>query len=321
MRVLLALDGSPSSDAACQFVGSLTWPSGTIIQVIGVAEPAAELLAPLLVAAPTIGNIDRQMSLDLQAILDRAVRSLERPTIGVRATVLTGRPATLIVDAARDFRAELVVVGSRGRGPLASMVLGSVSAEVVDHARCAVLVVRHPAAERVLLAVDGSPSSYAAATYLATTRILTRRPVEVLSVAPASDLPGAAPLSVISDFTIDSLEARRREDREHAEGIAANAAERLRDDGYQPRWSVAVGNPAHEIIEAARCFGSGIIVMGSRGHTGLGRFLLGSVARNVLLHTPASVLIVREPTTVRAPEGAKRLEEEPAAEPAAAGAR
>ena len=62
MRILLALDGSPSSDAACQLVESLTWPSGSVVQVVAVAEPAAELLAPLVVSAPTMGSYDQQTS-------------------------------------------------------------------------------------------------------------------------------------------------------------------------------------------------------------------------------------------------------------------
>lgn len=320
MRILLALDGSPSSDSACQLVGSLTWPSGSVVQIVAVAEPAAELLAPLVISAPTVGSFDQQASNELEAILDAAVASLERPALAVQRTVLHGRPATLIVEMAVDFRAELVVIGSRGRGPLSSMLLGSVSAEVVDHAPCPILVVRGPVADSVLVAVDGSPSAQAAVTYLTANRMLAGRPVEVLAVASGLDRPESAPLSVVSDLAFDSFEEGRREERRHAETIAASAAERLRDDGYHARWSISAGNPAHEIIEAAKCFGSGLIVMGSRGHTGLARILLGSVARNVLLHTSVSVLIVREPIRTRWPERARQVEELPAPRPVGAGA-
>ncbi len=319
MRVLLAHDGSPSSDAACQLVGSLAWPEETVIQVVGIAEPAAELLAPLVVAAPAVGSLDAEAKHELEGILDKAVDSLAKPSLVVHRTILIGRPASLIVDAATDFRAELVVVGSRGRGPLTSMLLGSVSAEVVDHAPCPVLVVRRPDADGLLLAVDGSPSAQAAVAYLTATRIFSGRPVEVLTVAPGTDLPGSSPLAVISDLAFESFEERRRDDRRHAEDFAASAAQRLIDDGYHARWSVSNGNAAHEIIEAARCFGSGLIVMGSRGHTGLTRIMLGSVARNVLLHTAASVLIVREPIRARAPEHATQLDE--TREPVGAGRR
>jgi nucleotide-binding universal stress UspA family protein len=151
--------------------------------------------------------------------------------------------------------------------------------------------------------------------------MLSDRPIEVITVGSGTDRPSSAPLSVVSDLAFESFEQGRREDREHAESIAASAAQRLRDDGYHTRWSISNGSPAHEIIEAAKSFDSGLIVMGSRGHTGLARILLGSVARNVLLHTSASVLIVREPIRTRWPERARHVEELPVQQPVGAGVR
>lgn len=299
MRILLALDGSPSSDTACELVGSLAWPEGSVIDVTGVVEPVADVLTPLVVSAPAVRPLERQTSHELKRILDQAVASLEKPTLAVRRRILVGRPGTRIVDAATDTRAELVVVGSRGRGPLRSMLLGSVSAEVVDHAPCPVLVVRGPIAGPILVAVDGSPSAQAAVTYLSANRIFAPHAVEVLCVAPGSDLPGVYSAVGISDLAADSFATRLGENRERAEAVAAAAAQRLGAGGHRARWSVSMGNAAHEIIEAAGAFGSGLIVMGSRGHTGLARIVLGSVARNVLLHSLTSVLIVREP--IRAP--------------------
>lgn len=311
MRILLALDGSTSSDAACRLVGSLAWPSGSVIEVVAVAEPAAELLAPLGVATPTVGSFDQQTSDELEVVLDAAVAALRRPTLAVERAVLYGRPATLIVERAADFRAELVVVGSRGRGPLTSMLLGSVSAEVVDHAPCPVLVVRRPVVDNVLVAVDGSPSAQSAITYLTANRILAGRSVEVLTVASGSDRPDSGTLGVFSDTGRDAFEEQHRDERRHAETTAAGAAQRLNDAGHRARWSISAGRPAREIIDAARCFECGLIVVGSRGHTGLTRILLGSVARNVLLHTSASVLIVREPIRTRWPERTRYAEELP----------
>ena len=321
MRILLALDGSSSSDAACHLVRSLTWPAGSTIQVVAVAEPAAELLAPLVVSAPTVGSYDQQTSDELELVLDAAVAWLERSALAVERAVLHGRPATLIVERAAEFHADLVVIGSRGRGPLTSMLLGSVSAEVVDHAPCPVLVVRAPAAESVLVAVDGSPSAHSAIAYLTANRILADRPIEVLTVGAGTDRGDSSTLSVFSDGRFDVFEEGRRNERRHAEDIAAGAAQRLGDEGYRARWSISSGHAAHEIIEAARCFGSGLIVVGSRGHTGLTRILLGSVARNVLLHTHASVLIVREPIRTRRPQRSGQPEEQPAREPVGAGVR
>jgi nucleotide-binding universal stress UspA family protein len=69
--------------------------------------------------------------------------------------------------------------------------------------------------------------------------------------------------------------------------------------------AVSEGDAAHQIVVRATNVGSDLIVMGSRGMTGLRRILIGSVARNVLLHAPTSVLIVREPLREEAFEPAE----------------
>jgi nucleotide-binding universal stress UspA family protein len=308
MRVLLAIDGSASSASACHLVGSLNWPEGTVIQIVAaVHEPLRDVLGTAAVrhAEPTQAT-DADHS--LEAALDQAAATVEAPGRIVCRTLLTGRPATVIVDEALAFRAELVVVGSRGLGPLKSMLLGSVSAEVVDHAPCPVLVVRRPAVGSVLLAVDGSASAEAAATFVRGCHFLVHYPVEVLSVALAPSAPPPIPLTGTSDAAFESYDANVETNRGWSSSIAAYAAESLHAGGLHAQWSISQGNPAHEIIEAGRGFGSDLIILGSRGHTGLARIVLGSVARNVLLHTHASVLIVREPWRVRSPEVIERAE-------------
>jgi nucleotide-binding universal stress UspA family protein len=302
MRVLLAIDGSASSEAARHVVGSLNWPEGTIIEVVGVVEPLTDVFAAAGIALPT--GSDSRTSIAARALertLEMAAAELEAPGRGVRPVLLEGRAASTIVDRAARLRAEMVVVGSRGLGPLKSMLLGSVSAEVVDHAPCPVLVVRRPSVGSILLAVDGSVASAAAVTFLAGSKFLAGRSVEVLSVGPTDSLATMAPLGSTSSASIDTSSVHRAH-REQTEGIAARSTETLLAAGCRARWSISEGNAAHEIIEAARSFGSDLIILGSRGRTGLTRMVLGSVARNVLLHTDASVLIVHEPVRKRLPE-------------------
>jgi nucleotide-binding universal stress UspA family protein len=308
MRVLLAIDGSATSISACQLVGSLTWPEGTIIEVVAAAhEPPADAFGTVgLPLTEATSGTDADPF--LETALDDAAEMLRRPGLIVCRSLLAGRPASVIVDRAEASRAELVVVGSRGLGPLKSMLLGSVSAEVVDHAPCPVLVVRRPALGSALLAVDGSASAGAAVTFVRGSHFLAGHPVEVFGVAPSATRPPPAPMAGVTDAIYDSYEAQIAGDRERVAVIAAEAVEDLRAGGLHARWSISQGNPAHEIIEAARSFGSDLIVLGSRGHTGLTRIVLGSVARNVLLHTHASVLIVRGPQRVRTPESLERAE-------------
>ena len=304
MRVLLAIDGSPASDAARQLVASLPWPQGTILHVVGAVEPVINSFAGVSGYAGAAVDLEPPFEATLSSMLDDACRSLEAEGRIVRRSVHVGRPASVIVDEATAMRAELIIVGSRGLGPMKSMVLGSVSAEVVDHAPCPILVVRRPRVATVLFATDGSASARGALTFLASLRCLADRPIEVLSVgARAAQVIAASAFVTAPDQA--SIPNPVLADREHTEARAASAVEALRASGHPARWSVAAGDPAHEIVEAAEAFGSDLIVMGSRGNTGLNRILLGSVARNVLLHSTTSVLIVREPIREKAEEPIK----------------
>lgn len=308
MRVLLAIDGSTSSEMARQLVGSFEWPEGTIIEVAAAVEPAIYSLGMTATPMEATPLAEAAEAEAFQAVVDAAASALEAPGRIVRPVVLRGRPATVLVHEASVFRAELVVLGSRGLGPLRSMLLGSVSAEVVDHAPCPVLVVRAPKIGSILLAVDGSAPAAAAVTFVSGARFLAGHPVEVLSVAPAATRLQHSPTSGVSDVAAASDARWIAARREWSEAYAAAATELLRSDGVHARWSISQGDPAHEIIEAAESFGSDLIVMGSRGLTGLTRMLVGSVTRNVLLHAGASVLVVREPQRVRS--GAKTRPDE-----------
>ena len=300
MRVLLALDGSAASDSARRLVGSLSWPEGSVINVVGVVEPIVDVFGGLNAYPGAAAELEPAAQEGLAAVLDDACEALRAPGLIVRRAVVIGRPASVILDEALALRAELIVVGSRGLGPIKSMLLGSVSDEVVDHAPCPVLVVRSARVASILIGVDGSAASSGAVAFLTGTPVFRGRPVEVLAVGarfrPVASLDlGRRSTSGTPDVLVD---------REHTEATAAAAAGMLSRQGYQVRWSVAAGDPADEIIEAASSFGSDLIVLGSRGMSGLDRVLLGSVSRNVLLHAPASVLIVREPIRERASEPA-----------------
>jgi nucleotide-binding universal stress UspA family protein len=292
MRVLLALDGSATANAARQAVASLAWPSGSVVHVLGVIDwdLASGTLSGDRASGTRAGD-----SRAIERVVEAASASLQKDDLASDATVVCGRPASVIVERARELRADLVVVGSRGRGPFASLLLGSVSAEVVDHAPCPVLVIRAPLDGPALVAVDGSSSADAAVTYLVANRAFTDRPIEVVSVTRPLGYESAWDVAGLSVAALEALDERRKLERCELERVAARSASRLRAAGYQVRWSLAEGHAPKQIIETAAGLGCGLIVMGSRGMTGLKRIVLGSVARAVLLHSTASVLIVREP--------------------------
>jgi nucleotide-binding universal stress UspA family protein len=215
----------------------------------------------------------------------------------VETRVLVGRPPQAIAREARDAAATLIVMGARGLGPLASTFLGSVSAEVVDAAPCPVLVSRSEDVRRILFATDGSEGSRAAERHLATLLLAQRAPVTVVSVAEVFHAwsIGIAPTMVSRVLEIQAEDEARA--RTVHEGIATGTAERLVAEGVDARPLVRIGDPALQILATAADVRADLIVLGSRGQTGLRRLLLGSVARAVLTRATASVLIVRDGET------------------------
>ena len=185
MRVLLAIDGSDSAGVAVDLVAGVDWPDETEVLVAEAVESGAGLFGG---PWPAIAMVQAGgLEVAIRAEADRAVAAargrLIRPGLRVEGVVLRGRPAGAIVDQARGMSADLIVVGSRGHGTIESMLLGSVSAEIVDHASAPVLVARGRRLERVVLGWDGSSGASRAADLLRTWPIFARSAVRVVSVA------------------------------------------------------------------------------------------------------------------------------------------
>ena len=197
------------------------------------------------------------------------------------------------MDEAASFRADLVVLGSRGHGAIATMVLGSTASEVVDHAPCPVLVARSNSLGSIAFADDGSPTARTAEGVFSAWPIFAGRHVDVLTVAETAVPVAAGFVSGLYDQVVASYARSVDEAIAEVSKESATAAQRLQEAGFDAVPVVLEGQPAGEIVRFAAERGTGTVVMGTRGHTGLTRLVLGSVARNVLLHAPCSVLVVR----------------------------
>jgi nucleotide-binding universal stress UspA family protein len=295
MRVLLAIDGSEAARVGVDLVAGAAWPPGSEILVAQAVETGPALFGgpwPAL-AMVQADRIEAEIGAGAERSVQEACELLARPALNVDGIVLRGRPATAIVDRARGMRADLVVVGSRGHGAIESMLLGSVSAEVVDHAPAPVLVARGARTARIVFGWDGSSSATRAADLLQTWPIFAGSRVRVVSVSevqipwwtgfPEAESPEVMPLYV------DAMDASRRQHDELARGMAAD----LHRAGLTAEGERRDGDAAKEILASAVASQADLIVIGTHGRTGLGRVLLGSVARNVLQHATCSVLVVR----------------------------
>jgi nucleotide-binding universal stress UspA family protein len=193
---------------------------------------------------------------------------------------------------ADDLHADMIVVGSRGLGVVPSAFLGSVSATLVDHAACPVLVARRPSVTRIVLATDGSQSAEAIPGVLLAWNAFREAPISVLSVSPPSnDIDRAVLLSALGGEDAIAKNASHEVDRHRV--MADEMARRLVAGGRNAEGAMRRGEAALQIEAAAAEWGADLIVTGSRGLSGLQRLIMGSVAHHVLLHSRSSVLVMR----------------------------
>lgn len=298
MRILLAVDGSACSDRASELVSSFVFPLDSVVRVVAVHRPYADVLALSWVGMGDPGS-DLQTEEEvatrhLREAVARAEAALKRPGLKVEGFLLHGRPGSSIVDEAGAFAADLVVVGSRGHGTIATMLLGSTASEIVDHAPCPVLVARHRHLEPLVFADDGSKSARHAETVFTRWPIFRGMPISVVTVAEVAVPVAAGFTPGLYDQVLESYTKSVEEARSEVREEASSEARRLGYAGLDATPVALEGDPAAEIVRYASEHGAATIVMGTRGHTGLARLVLGSTARNVLVHAPCSVLVVRE---------------------------
>jgi len=144
--VLVAMDGSDDSFRAARFLQSLVLPRRTKVRLLSVVEPLRyPTTAPGAVRGQLlrmIKEVEAERRGELDKVLERAAAQLDDKLTRVTRSTPTGAPADEIIAAANDYDTDLVVVGARGRGGMARLLLGSVSEKVLRDARCPVLIVK-----------------------------------------------------------------------------------------------------------------------------------------------------------------------------------
>jgi nucleotide-binding universal stress UspA family protein len=145
MKVLLAIDGSAPSHDAVEAVAGRPWPSHSALRILSVIQPYAPPVTEMVLAAATLEDIRTRQTQEAEALMRQARERLAATGLAVETAVAEGDPRTAIVDAADEWHADLIVIGSHGRTGLSRLVMGSVAQAVVSHAHCSVEVVRRRA--------------------------------------------------------------------------------------------------------------------------------------------------------------------------------
>lgn len=144
MKVLLAVDGSPYSQAAVDEIARRPWPDGVTVRVLSVIQPQTPPATEIVLAGATLESIRQQQTAEAEGLVARAAATVAAARVTTETVVREGDARSVIVDEAEAWGADLIVVGSHGRTGLKRWLLGSVAQAVVGHAHCSVEVVRRP---------------------------------------------------------------------------------------------------------------------------------------------------------------------------------
>ena len=143
MRILLPIDGSAPSEHAIDEVAHRPWPSPSTVRILCVIQPYTPPATEIVLAGATLEEIRERQATEADRLTKQAGEDISAPgRLSVETAIREGDPRTAIVDAAEEWQADLIVVGSHGRTGLKRLMLGSVAQSVVAHAHCSVEVVR-----------------------------------------------------------------------------------------------------------------------------------------------------------------------------------
>lgn len=278
-RILVPTDFSVGAEAACGLAARLA-----------VRSQADLILFHALSGVELLEEVGRGRGRSQLKVLDdvrdrlrewfeRVVPVELRRPLTVEFKVKVGEPTPVIAWAAERSRADLILMATHGRTGVAHLLVGSVTGAVLRSVPIPVLALRlgqgeRPlaAVQRVLWATDLSPVSEGAWRYAVT--LAGVFDAEVVLVHAVRPNEAAASLQPIEQ------ELKRRQQQVEGRGLRA-------------RCKVVAGPPTEAIVAAAEAEQADLIVMGTRGRTGLPHVLFGSVAEAVIRKAPCPVLAVR----------------------------
>lgn len=286
-RIVVGTDGSASGDEAVRFAASEAAAAGALLEIVHV-WPEPSTVNPGAVGAPQQVNL-KPGERGAEEILDHAatIASTVAPDIAVDREPMAGDTVQVLCDASAD--ANLLVVGSRGRGDLAALVLGSVSHGCLHHARCPVAVVHHPSTRGgpVVVGVDSTDEAVAAVRYAAEAAARHGTFLHVVHAWHVATPVALGPMAVAAPSMIDARAVREAADQvvDRARALAGETVPGLEVTGSADE-GVAV-----EVLEAASK-GAAMVVVGSHGRGELAALVMGSTSHGLIRGASCPVVCV-----------------------------
>lgn len=285
MKLLLAVDGSDHSYEAVRSLRYLARAEELhLVHVLDVPSPAYPMMMPE-VAQELYETVERNMRDDGTRLLDRIVSLLPFDSGPVTKHLVVGSPAEKIVTLAEQLRVGLILLGSRGLGPIKERLIGSVSHRVLTFGPGTKLILPGPlkALHQILLPLQGSYDADHALAFLQQKPFREPPTITLFTVLPHTRPP----------WPVDAVSAEHMETHSlgKAKDFLDDMAAKLRPLGYQTRVATMLGTPVEGILQEANALNPDLILAGSRGRRGITRMVLGSVS-HVLLHQGTYPLMI-----------------------------
>jgi nucleotide-binding universal stress UspA family protein len=288
MKILVAYDGSECADAALDDLRRAGLPANAQVKVLSVVET----WLPPPSGLEMTEHITRAE--EFLTLAGRGGARLETPDPGwdVKTESGVGSPATVIIEKADEWDADLIVVGSHGRTALGKFFFGSVSQKVLHEAGRSVRVARGRVEEpdtpvRLVIGVDGSEDAEAAVDAVAARKWPAGSEARIVSATwPAPQLTSPRMVGPITNWII--------EEKARVKKMIAGDIDKLNAAGLKTDAAVKEGEPKRLLIAEAESWDADCIFVGARGLGRVERFMLGSVSSAVAARAHCSVEVVRD---------------------------
>ena len=306
-RILVPVDGSSLSEQVLPYVQQLGLGLSIPVTLMTVVEPSPPSIGLHLGPSSQEQDTVRHRADHAVAYLNSLADAFRSDGVTVSTLTPSGAPAQEIVQEAEREADTLIAMSGHGRSGVARWWLGSVADRVLHTTDAPLLVIRFHEGERpthaegfsrVVVPVDGSPRAEEILPHVAHITKALGIAVDLVRVVPTWNeyLAMAAPSTNYGTASLDtaSLDEAFRYNEEEANGYLDRVREDLLKQGVGPVETHSLrGDPASSIIDVANESPDRLVAMTTHGRSGVGRWVLGSVADRVVRNSGDPVLVVR----------------------------